>query len=49
MTEANQKRLYEHYKATKQEKNIEMMEKAYPHFKAKVKVPDKKSGANVQA
>lgn len=41
MTEANQKRLYEHYLATGQKENAEMILKAYPHFAEKA--PEKKT------
>ena len=38
MTENNQKRLYDHYVKEGNQKNIDMMLKAYPHFADKPKV-----------
>lgn len=41
MTEANQKKLYEHYIATGQKKNAEALLKVYPQFAKTEKIKKK--------
>jgi len=42
MTEANQKKLYEHFVSTGQTERAEMILKAYPQFKEETKSKEKK-------